>query len=160
MTMRRTVSGGSRSRERKGRAVEGGSGEDPSLTTAGRFAQGPPRTLFTPRSRSVKFAAEAVDGADDVVDVLHPGGAIGLPTFAFVEAAGALVALEHPEDRFVEAVLHKLAARSCHQHPPHAASVTLRIHVQRINLPQPLRVPITRPAERHEPQQRLAGRRG
>ena len=102
-------------------------------------------------------AAEAAHFHPRSVRILFPRGAVAAPAVGEVEALGALVAEEHPEDGFAEAGGGEEPARLRQQAPTDAGAPAVGIDVEGVDLGRALGVGVAGGAEGGEADDPLAG---
>lgn len=106
---------------------------------------------------ATQAAAEAADFDPRAVGVLHPGGAVATPAVGEVEALGALVAAEDPEDGVGVAGVFEAAAGLVEQPATDAGAPAVGVDVKGVDFAGALRVVVAGGAEGGEADDPLAG---
>jgi hypothetical protein len=101
--------------------------------------------------------AEAADFDPGAVGILFAGSAVAAPAVGEVEALGALVAAQHPEDGLVVAGVHEAAAGLRQQAAADAGAPVLRVDVEGVDLAGAVGVGVAGGAEGGEADDLLAG---
>ena len=101
--------------------------------------------------------AEAAHFDPGAVGVLFAGSAVAAPAVGEVEALGALVAAQHPEDAFFVAGVHETLPRLRQQVATDAGAPVLRVDVEGVDLTGTMGVGVAGGAEGGEADDPLAG---
>ena len=107
-------------------------------------------------SSYLEIAAEAADFYPWAVGILFAGSAVAVPTVGEVEAFGALVAAQHPEDSFFVAGVNETLLRLRQQAAADAGVPMLRVDVEGVDLAGTLGVGVAGGAEGGEADDPLA----
>jgi hypothetical protein len=101
--------------------------------------------------------AEAADLDPGAVGILFAGSAVATPVVGEVEALGALVAAQHPEDGFFVAGVHETLPRLRQQAAADAGAPVLGVDVEGVDLAGAVGVGVAGGAEGGEADDLLAG---